>query len=307
MRNAAEIRTLVRRRAAAVVRERRRVRARGGSAAVHDLRVATRRLQEVLRVCKPFLPTGPRRRLWRRARRIRSGLGAVRDADVLVVRIGSLARHLPISERRAAQAIAAQVRAAAREVRSGARGARSSRGLPVPGVRRRVEALLRATRRSAVPVATRGRRAADASLRAAARLLAGARRGDPEDLHALRIRIKRYRYALEIVEESGHRDVRPAIAEARRLQRCLGRVHDLDVLAALVRGWTSPVGERRLPGGRPAVRALLRRLDADRQRAVGDVRRTLDQSGLVPMTTPKAASRRLSRVGPARSARGVDR
>jgi len=282
MRDTVEIRTLLRRRAAAVIRERRRVRARGGSAAIHDLRVATRRLQEILRVCEPFLPTGPRRRLWRRARRIRNCLGAVRDADVLVMRIGALARHLPAGERRAARAIADRVRRAAREARSGTRGTRSSGGFPVPGVRRRIEALLETTRRTAVPVAARGRQAAEASLRVAALLLTGARRGDPEDLHALRIRIKRYRYALEIVEESGHPEARPAIAEARRLQRCLGKVHDLDVLAELVRGWMKPAGERRVPGGRQAVRALVRRLDADRRLAVGDVRRTLDRFAPAP-------------------------
>ena len=50
--------------------------------AVHDLRVATRRLREALRLFGPWLPGEETRRVRRRLRQITRGLGPVRDQDV---------------------------------------------------------------------------------------------------------------------------------------------------------------------------------------------------------------------------------
>jgi CHAD domain-containing protein len=52
-------------------------------------------------------------------------------------------------------------------------------------------------------------------------------------MHRLRIRIKKYRYALEILEEMGRKDLRDRINAARKAQQELGRLHDLDVLIDL--------------------------------------------------------------------------
>src|SRR6185436_6769700 len=69
-------------------------------------------------------------------------------------------------------------------------------------------------------------------------------------MHALRIAVKKYRYTLEFMDEVGLGRHAAALAEARRLQDALGRLHDLDLLAALA---------RRAPGAvTPGLRALLR-------------------------------------------------
>ena len=54
-------------------------------------------------------------------------------------------------------------------------------------------------------------------------------------MHRLRIAIKRYRYSLEVLAETGVPGLGAAIREARALQRELGRLHDLDVLIGVVR------------------------------------------------------------------------
>jgi len=104
-------------------------------------------------------------------------------------------------------------------------------------------------------------------VRAVRQALPGARTGDAEVLHRLRIAIKRYRYAMEIVDESGLGKVRPAIREARALQADLGNLHDLDVLIGLVRR----------SGGTGGRTALLARLLQERQRAADGVLGALER------------------------------
>lgn len=262
------LRPFLEKRASAVLGRRRRVRRRGDPDAVHDLRVATRRLQEALRFCEPFLPRAAADRAARRARRLRRDLGAVRDADVLLDLLRRLARRLRGGERRLALRIADRLRAEAGAAR---RAADRSGGLPVPGIRKRLRALLEAARPSPVALAARGRRVVLERLARAAQLLPRARRGEAAGLHGFRIGVKRYRYGLEILDEAGVRGLQGAIREARDLQRALGRIHDLDVLTALV--------AREADAGRAAGtrRRLLHRLETERAAAFRALRARLDR------------------------------
>ncbi|HUD71919.1 MAG TPA: CHAD domain-containing protein, partial [Dongiaceae bacterium] len=71
----------------------------------------------------------------------------------------------------------------------------------------------------------------------------------PVAMHALRIAVKKYRYTLEFMDEVGLGRHAAALADARRVQDALGRLHDLDLLIALA---------RRAPGAAtPGLRALL--------------------------------------------------
>src|SRR5262245_50266283 len=79
-----DLQALIRERAQQVMRRRHQVRSIGTPDSVHDVRVATRRLQEALDVFATFLPDRERKRLRRRARGIRKSLAEIRDADVLV-------------------------------------------------------------------------------------------------------------------------------------------------------------------------------------------------------------------------------
>jgi len=131
-------------------------------------------------------------------------------------------------------------------------------GLRVRGLRRRMRDLLK----SLPPVPARDLHAAAArmlSQRAAAVEggLMHARSGRAEDLHRLRIAIKKYRYTLEVMHEARAGGHARAIAAAKRLQEALGRLHDIDVLLALLR--RGGAAARPILGGvRAGRRALLR-------------------------------------------------
>ena len=240
----------LRRRAATALRRRRDVRRRGTPDDVHDLRVAGRRLQEAIDLLAFALPARERLRARRRVKRIRRSLTGVRDADVQVALVESLAGRLGPAAAAPLAPLRAQLRARAAAARDALR--REGEGLSVRGLRPRLGALLKQLPpipRRALVAATRAalrRRAAEVA-RARVRALGGGAR----EMHALRIAVKKYRYTLEFMEEIGLGRHGTALVEARRLQETLGCLHDLDLLLAL---------GRRAPGrAAPGVTALLRR------------------------------------------------
>ena len=201
--------------------------ASGGDAeAVHRARVASRRLREVLPVVasRRALPG-----LTRAVRRVTGALGPVRELDVTLGLLEAAAAAKQIS-RRAAVA----VRQALMRRRVLAR-AEMARGLERCHIGRLSKGTLAAVRRRPRLVD------ADARLaRRADRLVAAIGEAAglyvPEHLHEVRIALKKLRYATEVLAM-----VRgaPAVAPLRLLKRgqdLLGRMHDLDVLTAEVRG-----------------------------------------------------------------------
>jgi CHAD domain-containing protein len=77
--------------------------ARGGADmdAVHDMRVASRRLREAMRLLGPIYPKRESRIWYRRIRSITRALGPVRDSDVFIDSLGSLAPSLGEGGKRA--------------------------------------------------------------------------------------------------------------------------------------------------------------------------------------------------------------
>ena len=225
-----------------LIRQRSRVIRTGDREAVHDLRVATRRLQEVIDFCGDALPHRPARRLARRARRIRRELGPLRNSDVLRELVARFSKELNATQRRSLAPVERGLASDAATLRrpgdkDGARGTRKGDArMKAPGVRKRIQALRRGPR---LPASFSLRKRASEVLEDRTVTLEAAlweaRTGRPAALHALRIRIKRYRYALEILARAGIRKARPAIVSARSAQTSLGEVHDLDVFLELLR------------------------------------------------------------------------
>ncbi|HET6373719.1 MAG TPA: CHAD domain-containing protein [Candidatus Polarisedimenticolia bacterium] len=219
--------------ARAVLRQRKEAVLTGRVEAVHQLRVATRRLQETLSFLEPFLPGRPVKRLNRRARKVRRSLGSLRNADVLVELVHELRSSLPPARREGLEPLAARLKREASALRRRARG---RKGLRVAPISRRIDALLRCLPSGLeAPLASRGEEVIAMRLRKVRQALPKARRGGAEALHELRIKIKRYRYALEILDLAGIKTARPAIERARSLQTALGKLHDVDVLIELVK------------------------------------------------------------------------
>jgi CHAD domain-containing protein len=200
---------------------------------LHQARVATRRLRAVLRAAAPLLDPAWTDSLRGELAWLGGALGPVRDLDVLLERLSEEIRALEPDERRAAgrflrllEQERAETRAAMLEAMSSARYAE----------------LL--TRLEAAAVTPRAR-AADASLSEIAgvefkklRKAVEALPADPADdeLHAVRIRGKRARYAAELAEGAVGKPARRFVQEAKRFQDVIGEHQDAVVAEERVRG-----------------------------------------------------------------------
>lgn len=256
--------------------------------AIHDYRVALRRLRTLLAASEPLFKRGPLRRVRDGLRRFAQTAGAVRDEEVLAETISSVdlppAIHARVEtwilararrERALRAAVIAQL--APRLPAPAAPAAPSDPSaspaepalLPLPELLDLAEAL--PLRRRAASISTRSlavaalRAAAHKTLREAARPDAGT----PDRLHRLRIRFKGVRYTGELFSSAVARrgPLADALAArvklATRMQKRLGELHDLDeAIARVARARALALGERMVVfhGLRSARGALLERL-----------------------------------------------
>jgi CHAD domain-containing protein len=86
---------------------------------------------------------------------------------------------------------------------------------------------------------------------------------DPEALHDLRIACKRLRYTVEVFESVLSPDLVDLAQTATRLQNRLGRLHDVDLAIASVKG-----ARQLLDVGRDALLGALDRVRGQRAAAV---------------------------------------
>jgi CHAD domain-containing protein len=206
----------------------------GDVRALHRTRVASRRLREIL----PVLELDPElaRRLGRRLRKVTERLGAVRELDVLTLLIEELhdsGKYDSATLARLATAVAEE-RVRARE--------RLFAKLPTGELRRIASKLSKVAddlhdRRKPSrgwQWAIEARLTHRATVLKHAMIEAGALYL-PERLHAVRIAVKKLRYALEVsVDATGV----PAASDLRALKRgqdVLGRLHDLQILIERLR------------------------------------------------------------------------
>jgi len=226
---------------------------------IHQTRVASRRLRELVPVLASGPDDGQSVELRRRLRDVTRLLGPSRELDVAGQTLGALASRTP-SHAAAIAIVRASVDRersdASRAMRQGVAGV----DMHHLGVRTRELAA-----RLHAPVAIR-----DCAGRAAARLdrraheLEAAVRGAgivyaPGPLHGVRIALKKFRYAFEVAERVGRCRLRGSMQQLKRLQTLLGDLHDLQVLAARVRDVVALSPARR----RPALVALVKDIDDD--------------------------------------------
>jgi CHAD domain-containing protein len=195
--------------------------------AVHDVRVANRRLRQALRLLGPLTARKQARKLRAELKVITETGGAVRDCDITMELFGEarLPGQHPLWDELRAERAQAETR-----------------------FRRKMARLLRAQDKE--PWAKRLRlnvRPSGPALRlpALAPLLGGyfaaghaaARPGTPaEQLHAFRLETKRLRYTLELFRPLYGPGLQQRIEMLRRIQELLGQSHDLTVAAARLSG-----------------------------------------------------------------------
>lgn len=209
----------------------------GDVRAVHQARVATRRLREAL----PLISAGKAgRRLERVARSLTGVLGTVRELDVALQMLQELTR----SNGAPASAIAALRSAISNERLILQReAAKQIDAIDVERLERKaMQALERRAVESGHPVDRQARvlaarrRAARRAQRVEGAVDAAGAIYLPDRLHQVRIAVKKLRYALEIVRDLIRSRAEARIRFLKRMQDLLGRMHDLEVLIARTRG-----------------------------------------------------------------------
>ena len=204
--------------------------------AVHDLRVASRRLRAALAFLKKELPAARTRRVSRRVRRITRALGDLRQYDVNARLLDRIILESP--EARPAAEFARPVLAADRG-RVLMRARKALRRRDLAGLEKQVKDLtLRLDRCDREALSRRATRLATRQAKRLSRIWstngAGPGRGaNPKDkarLHAIRIATKKLRYHLETGRTVCGWRVEPALQTAREVQELLGGLHDEEAL-----------------------------------------------------------------------------
>jgi CHAD domain-containing protein len=270
--------------ALATVLEAAAERVRGGDdpEAIHDLRVAARRLAATLALWQGGLDPDRSRAARRSLRRLRRRLSRSREREVLALQLAELIVGEPPGVRQAgALALERIARRAARGRRNAARLVKRAR---IARTLRRITDCPRSPVPEPGTLLSAARERADArrteALRETALALAT---GDDERLHQARIAVKRWRYAVEGLDAIA-RDPRAAVLKALRdLQRCLGDVHDAAVLRDALARRASRQGRR----GRVARAEALAWL---REKAAETRRRALERLPVVAAAAGVAAA-----------------
>ncbi|MCG3175152.1 MAG: hypothetical protein MOGMAGMI_00074 [Candidatus Omnitrophica bacterium] len=217
---------ILRRQADEIVRRRQvLLRRPSHGQSVHKIRVATRRVRQALRLLVEAAATRRAKRWLRRARGLGQALGDPRALDVSIAILRRrYARRHPTAVRQAAAGLA--------DLRRGAdeRIVEALTDFKAKKFRRQIDQLLgsetgrlekgweRLLRRAITGHARRLRRALSSEERMR------------EELHDLRILVKKLRYRMEIADDMGHRSYGRPIGSLTRFQSLLGDWHDHQVL-----------------------------------------------------------------------------
>jgi CHAD domain-containing protein len=243
---------------------------KGDVRALHRTRVASRRLRELLPILQ--LDSDLARKLGKRLRRVTDGLGSVRELDVLTMLLDELhesGRHGQGGLSRVATAVVRERNAARKRLRA---------KLPVAELRRAANKLETVAQDLQADAASTGRRemawrwAIDARITSRAEGLAATIRDAgamylAERLHAVRIALKKLRYAVELGVEAAGGRANGDLKTLKQAQEILGRLHDRQVLIDRVRQIQATAAadartERELEGIIDALENECRRLHA---------------------------------------------
>jgi triphosphatase len=255
---------------------------------LHDMRVATRRMRAALSLFKEALPV--------RAQHVRDEigwlgreLGAVRDLDVQLERLEKL-RDVPDEDRSALEGLVQLLREQRRDARtkllSSLESSRYERLVASMGTMLRQGPPRRspAARAPAIIAApdllmSKHRAAAKAARRARSTKL-------PGDFHKLRIRCKRFRYALEFCSEIYEGQTAKMIRRVTRLQDSLGVMQDATVAVERLRSLATAQDHRLSPATVFVMGSLAERYRHD----------ALDVSGGVPKRLKALEGRRWAKL-----------
>jgi CHAD domain-containing protein len=238
-----------------------RARADDDPEAFHDVRVAARRLTEFLHTWRDMIPGSGLRRILRGLRAIRRRAGRARDIEVQVAMLRErIAAHAAPDAEARELLRTREARLERRRRRTRKRlGARKGRRLmdDLAGLEQDLDQDLLSHLHTCETA-----HAHPAKREAAARVAVGNALDAEDDarLHAARIAIKRWRYAVESLGEGGDQTA-ATLAALRALQETLGGILDRGALRTLLAKRTAAPGPN---GSAGTLTALIADLDAER-------------------------------------------
>ena len=218
--------------------------------AIHDMRVASRRLQQVLDLIFPKPLPREVRPLRRKIRRCRRALGDVRNCDVLLQHVEGRLTRRRSSDREAWAAVKQHL--LKRRSESFARAIRKlskmnlavfymhakeilGRLKPAPETGYVSHPLVHPNGQALEPFPARLAQALVGVWSGFEKQVAASHRDStPSSMHAARICAKRLRYLLEVVNQFDIPGSSGALAWLRRLQQHLGDWHDMEVLEEMI-------------------------------------------------------------------------
>jgi CHAD domain-containing protein len=204
--------------------------------ALHDMRVASRRLRAALRVFGPWFPKRKLARVRKRVRKLTRSLGTAREWDVHGETLAGLHAGAGSElERAAIEHILELVDARRLSERSAM--ARALDRMDLEQLGRDLAALLQQLDPDEVPhdPAPAAQAVLEPLVEAAFGTVARLQEKERADeLHAMRIGVKRLRYALELLEPAFDDSHARLIARTKSLQGVLGKHHDLVLLEELL-------------------------------------------------------------------------
>lgn len=219
-------------------------------AAVHEMRIATRKLRAVLKAFKSLLHEPERTRLATELRWLADTLGELRDLDVYAENLDGYLRGLPDADREAA-------RAHLEDLKQGRDLARHNVDKALRSARYRELAARLEAFASIAPSPAELRRwgsfticdGVDAYLRKSLRRVhKRARRlgahPPAEALHALRIEGKKYRYLLEFFEPLYRKELKKPLKGVRKLHGALGDHQDACLAEQRLRAYAAGTDAR---------------------------------------------------------------
>lgn len=229
---------------------------------IHDLRVASRRLRESLALFESSYPEERIRYLRKRVGKVTALLGELRNLDVWLAFMGDEVSELE-DEDGEISARLGRFEQERKETRK--KVERDLRKLNYASLRKYFVRTVHApflfdpppgVPDPFTPIEDYARSAVELRLAPILNLVPVALIPDQADAqHQLRIAVKRFRYRLEILsplmDQAGYRELHGHVKE---YQEILGRIHDLDVFAAMTEATDLPVSAKNAIGAHLAVK-----------------------------------------------------
>lgn len=209
---------------------------------IHDLRVSSRRMREGLALFAPAYPADAVSRAARKVRRVTRLLGEMRNTDEALLFFRDLAAELGGESRDLLDGIVSRYEVLREEERR--RLETGLAGLDQAGMREFLARVVANPRLFSpqpgadpfLPVVAFAMESLEARLADVLALVPEARLEENAGAqHAMRIAIKHWRYRLEILAfllREGYEELHGLL---KGYQECLGKIHDLDVFAGIVR------------------------------------------------------------------------